>query len=68
MVDCGESVELGIDVSEAPSEVWGGFTLGSDGVLTLGTYEGSFLWIRGVGRGVGGGVWEARRRICYTCR
>ena len=41
MVDCGECGELGINVLEAPLEV-GGSNLGSDGVLTLGTNEGSF--------------------------
>ena len=46
----------------------GGSTLGSDDVLTLGTDEGSFLYIRGVGRGVGGGVWEVRRKIYATYR
>ena len=43
MVDCDECFELCTDVLKAPSEVGGGgSTLGSDGVLTLGTDEGSF--------------------------
>ena len=46
----------------------GGSTIGSDGVLFLGKDEGGSLWAAGVGRGVGGGVSAARRRICYTCR
>ena len=52
----------------APSEVEGGFTLGSDGVRTLGREEGS-LSIFGV-RGVGGvgGVCTARRRMRATCK
>ena len=68
MVDFGECVELGTDVLKATSEVGGGSTLGSDGVLTLGTDEGGFPWIGGVGRGVGGDVWAAHRRICTNCR
>ena len=68
MVDCGGCVDLGTDDLKAPSEVGGGFTLGSDGVLTLGTDDGSALWTAGVGRGVGDGVSAARHRICDTCR
>ena len=68
MFDCGECVELGTDMLKAPSEVGGESILGSDGVLTLGTDGGSLTWIGGVGRGVGGGVWAASRRICATCR
>ena len=45
-----------------------GFTLGSDGVCTLGRDEGSLsiFWGR-CGGGVGG-VWTAQRRIRATCK
>ena len=49
MVDCGKCVELGTNLLKAPSEVWGGSNLERDGMLTLGTDEGSFPWIGGVG-------------------
>ena len=67
MEDCDECGELGTNVLKAPSEV-GRSNLGSDGVLTLGMDEGAFPWIGGVYRGLGGGVWTVRCRICATCR
>ena len=45
-----------------------GFTLGSDGVRTLGRDEDSFPISRGRCGGGVGGVWIALRIICETCK
>ena len=45
-----------------------GFTLGSDGLLTLRRYEGSLSMFVGRWGGGVGGVWKARRRIRATCK
>ena len=46
----------------------GGFTLGSDGVCTLGRDEECFPRSGGGCGGGVGGVWTACCRICATCR
>ena len=53
MDDCGKCVYLSTNVLWVPSEV-GGSTLLSDGVHTLGRYEGGFPWSGGVCGGGGG--------------
>ena len=45
-----------------------GFTLGSDGVRTLGRDERSLSIFGGRCGGGVGGVWAARQRILETCK
>ena len=45
-----------------------GFTIGSDGVHTLGIDEGSLSISVGKCGGGVGGVWTARLRICANCK